>query len=280
MPRTWQRLLALAALGCLLAGRVEADAQSPPPCTTPAQFNWLGDPLLRSARRLASGEGLNIVAIGSSSTAGAGASSSAASYPSRLEAELKQRFPLQQIIVRNRGVNGEDARQMLARFDAAVIAEKPHLVLWQVGTNSVLRDHVIDDQAPLIRDGIRRLKAAGADVVIVNPQFAPRVLEKFDIFRMVDLIGTTARAEGAGLFQRFALMRYWVENERMPFDGFISADGLHLNDWSYACLAKVLAAAIGETVSRMEGTADVSAMQRHAPVSNDIPAMTEASPTF
>ena len=32
---------------------------------------------------------------------------------------------------------------MLARLDSAVIAEKPDLVLWQVGTNSVLRDKAL-----------------------------------------------------------------------------------------------------------------------------------------
>ena len=71
---------------------------------------------------------------------GAGASSPAASYPSRLEVELKAAFPDAHITVLNRGVNGEDAADMLARFDKAVFAEQPDLVIWQVGTNSVLRD--------------------------------------------------------------------------------------------------------------------------------------------
>jgi hypothetical protein len=30
----------------------------------------------------------------------------------------------------------------------------------------------------------------------------------------------------------------------MSFDQFLSPDGLHLNDWSYACIAKLLAVAI------------------------------------
>ena len=62
-------------------------------CSAPAEVTRLNYPLRHAARRLASGEPLTIVAIGSSSTAGAGASSPAASYPSRLAVELKQRFP-------------------------------------------------------------------------------------------------------------------------------------------------------------------------------------------
>ena len=95
---------------------------------------------MRTARLLAAGQPLKIVALGSSSTSGAGASTSAASYPSRLAVELERHFPDTRSRVLNRGVNGDEAADMLARFDTAVIAEKPDLVLWQVGTNSVLRD--------------------------------------------------------------------------------------------------------------------------------------------
>ena len=52
-------------------------------------------------------------------------------------------FPGHEITVLNRGVNGEEAADMLARLDTDVIAEKPDLVLWQVGTNSVLRDKAV-----------------------------------------------------------------------------------------------------------------------------------------
>ncbi len=89
------------------------------------------------------GEPIKIVALGSSSTYGAGASTSAAAYPSRLAEELAQRFPGHEITVLNRGVNGEEITDMLARLDTAVIAEQPDLVLWQVGTNSVLRDQAL-----------------------------------------------------------------------------------------------------------------------------------------
>ena len=130
------------------------------------------------ARRLASGEPITIVAFGSSSTAGAGASSPAATYPSRLEADLKTRFPGRTIKVLNRGVGGEDASQMLARMDRDVAPERPDLVLWQVGTNAVLSDHALAGEAPPIREGIRRIKALGADIVLIDPQYAPKVLDK------------------------------------------------------------------------------------------------------
>ena len=212
-------------------------------------------PLVRTARLLASGAPIKIAALGSSSTYGAGASTSAASYPSRLAEELARHFPGHEITVLNRGVNGDEAADMLARLDTAVIAEKPDLVLWQVGTNSVLRDKAVLPHANLLHEGLQRLKATGADVVLIDPQFAPRVISKPNCEGMVSLIATAAKAEHVGVFHRFELMRRWRESEHLPFETFISADGLHMNDWSYACLAKALGIAIAEAATRPTATA-------------------------
>ena len=54
----------------------------------------------------------------------------------------------------------------------------------------------------------------------------------------------TARDEEVGLFNRFAVMRHWREAERIPFEQFLSTDLLHMNDWSYGCVAKLLATAL------------------------------------
>ena len=224
----------------------------PPPvaCSAPAQFTRFDRPLLRTARRLASGEPLTIVAIGSSSTAGAGASSPDATYPSRLAVELHKRFPAEAVTVLNRGINGEETENMLARFAGQVIAEHPQLVLWQVGTNSVLRDHPIKPHAVQLHDGIDQLKAIGADVVLMDPQYAPKVLAKAETPDMVEQIALTAKEENGDLCQRFAVMRDWYEVQHLAVDTFVSPDGLHMNDWSYSCVATLLAGAVAEAATR------------------------------
>ena len=135
-------------------------------------------PLPRTARLLVSGLPIKIVALGSSSTYGAGASTPAACYPSRLAEELVRQFPGHKFTVLNRGVNGEDVSNMLARLDTAVIREKPDLVLWQVGTNSVLENKAVQPHATLLREGLARLRATGADVVLIDLQYAPKVIAK------------------------------------------------------------------------------------------------------
>jgi acyl-CoA thioesterase I len=219
-------------------------------CTAPAELAHFKQPLPHTMRRLAEGQPLTIVAIGSSSTAGAGASSSAATYPSRLAVELRARLPGREITVLNRGVNGEETTNMMARFSTDVLAAHPQLVLWQIGTNSVLRDHPLSSHAVRLHDGIERLKAAGADVILIDPQFAPAVLAKSETQGMVEQIALAAKEENVDLFQRFAVMRNWHDVQHLSFDAFVSPDRLHMNDWSYACIAKMLSIAITEAATR------------------------------
>ncbi len=242
------------ALATLIAGLVlplQARAETAAPtCDAPMDLVRLVHPLARVAHKLAANEPITIVAIGSSSTAGAGASSLTANYPSRLAAELKLHFPTHAITVLNRGVNGEEVGDMLKRFDSAIVATKPDLVLWQLGTNSVIRDQVITSRDASIRDGLKIIRAVGADVVLIDPQFVPKGIEKPEAEHMVELIAATAKTEDVDLFRRFGLMRHWVEGDHLSFETFVSPDGLHMNDWSYACMAKGLGMAISEAAQR------------------------------
>jgi acyl-CoA thioesterase I len=219
-------------------------------CTASAEYVRFERPLLHTMRRLDSGEPLTIVAIGSSSTAGAGASSPEASYPSRLAIELRARFPGREIAVLNRGINGEETDNMMARFASDVVAAHPQLVLWQIGTNSVLRDHPLSPHGAQLREGIEELKNSGADVVLIDPQFTPAVLAKSETPGMLEQIALTAKEENVDLFRRFAVMREWHEVQHLSFDTFVSPDHLHMNDWSYACVAKLLGTAIAEAATR------------------------------
>lgn len=237
----------------------KAEPQGVPPCNPPQDLVRLSTPLKQVARKIASGDPIVIVALGSSSTAGAGASSSIASYPSQLAAELQRQFPKQSITMINRGVNGEEVPDMLKRFDTAVVANKPDLLLWQLGTNSLIRDHAMDDRGASIREGIDKMRAIGADVVLIDPQFAPKVIAKPQAEQMVDFIAATAKKENVGLFRRFAAMKRWSEVDQLPFSTFLIGDGLHLNDWGYYCMAKGLAVAIAEAAQRPVMSATVSA---------------------
>jgi hypothetical protein len=76
---------------------------------------------------------------------------------------------------------------------------------------------------------------------------------------MVDGIAAASKRDNVALFRRFALMRHWRKDDHMGFDSFIAPDGLHLNDWSYGCWAKLLGGAIEEAISARTAVAGASA---------------------
>lgn len=213
------------------------------PCPARSAAASFNEPLMHTAARIRGTGDLVIVALGSSSTAGYGASSENANYPSRLATDLQARLPGRRVTMHNRGVGGETDVQMMQRFDRDVLAYHPDLVIWQLGTNALLMEDGVTRDAPRIKAGIARLKAAGSDVILMNPQYAPKVLKDPDHDEMVRLIDSVAAEEHVAVFERFAVMRDWVTSGA-EFATILSPDGLHMNDTSYGCIAHLLADSI------------------------------------
>jgi lysophospholipase L1-like esterase len=223
------------------------------PCLPPKGSAKSMGSLPHVARKLAAGEPVVIVAFGSSSTAGYGATSPEFSYPNRLAAQLHRQYPTADITVVNRGQGGEDAPEMMKRLQSAVLDMKPDLVIWQVGTNAVLRNLDPAETAKLVEEGVKRIQAAGADLVLVDPQYSPRVTERGEsASKMVQLLGKVAQFRHVGFFPRFEVMREWHEKQALPIDSFVIADGLHMNDWGYACFAQLLGDDIIKSVGQIK----------------------------
>jgi acyl-CoA thioesterase-1 len=242
-------------------------------CDAPPGWSSILQPLEHTAARINTGGPLDIVAIGSSSTVGVGATGPEQTYPSQLQAALSAHFPSLDIRVINRGISGQDAPEEVARLSADVVALRPDLVIWQVGTNAVLRHDDLSADAEALRAGVAMLKNAGIDVVLMDLQYAPRVLDRSSFSVMEDLIADTANEAHVGLFRRFALMRYWQRTHSAGTPSMIGADGLHMTDAGYGCLASDLAAALeanwqsGEKLTRRaHGAIDGLAGLRQEPV--------------
>jgi len=253
-PTTQPKGLAATAIETVKqAAKSASDIFSRVPCLPPKGGVKSMGSLPHVAAKLASGQPVLIVAFGSSSTQGYGSSSPEFSYPSRLAAQLHRQYPNADITVVNRGKGGEDAPEMMNRLQVAVLDMKPDLVIWQVGTNAVLRNLDPAETAKLVEDGVARIQAVGADLVLVDPQYSPRVTEHPEsASRMVRLLGRVAELRHVGIFPRFAVMREWHDLQALPIDSFVIADGLHMNDWGYACFAQLLGDDIIQSVGQIK----------------------------
>lgn len=253
--RSWLLAGLLAAIVCaglpLVPDLAVAGHQ---PCRAPAGLASFGAPTPRLVRSFEANTTIRILALGSSSTEGAGASSSARSYPSQLEQALRERVPNRHIEVINRGKGGQLAADMLARLDSDVIAERPTLVIWQTGVNDAIRNIDQNQFRATLEAGIARLKALAIDVVLLDLQYYPMAAKVPAYRAYLDIIRDTGTTLDVPVFRRYQLMTHLIETRQFKAEELLAPDLFHQNDLSYGCLATAMADALGARLHLTRGT--------------------------
>jgi acyl-CoA thioesterase-1 len=184
---------------------------------------------------------IKVLAIGSSSTVGVGASSPNLNYPAQFESILEKTFKGLDIVIVNRGVSGEVAAATADRLRMIVGLDRPDLVLWQVGTNDALARVPVAEFAATVRDTVHWLKEHAIDTVLVGLQYTFSVSKDEYYAAIREALRDLAAAENVPLVRRYEAMEY-IEKGRKG--QLVSADELHLNDLGYRCMAEHVARAV------------------------------------
>jgi acyl-CoA thioesterase I len=202
-----------------------------------------GRTALRTMRRaLKENRVVKVLAVGSSSTSGVGASSPYATYPVRLENDLEVLFKGIDIDVISRGVPGEAGLNACSRMKREVAEIKPDLVVWQVGTNDAMARADIDELKTHLSRTLQWLAKNHIDVVLIDPQYTERVAKDEHYNKVVKAIEEVARQERVMLVHRFSAM---ADLAKQKGEGAILAsDRFHLNDLGYRCMAEYATGAI------------------------------------
>ncbi len=183
-----------------------------------------------------------VLAVGSSSTVGVGASNPSATYVAKLESNLEGSFKGLDFDVVARGMSGEVAEGQSARMKREIEEHKPDLVVWQVGTNDAIRHVDLDTFKACLRRTLAWLNEQRIDVVLVDPQYGDKLTKDAHYEATVAALVEVARDMRVLLVDRFEAMR---ELSKTRGDGFyLTSDNLHLNDNGYRCMAEQLARAI------------------------------------
>jgi len=194
------------------------------------------------AQRLDQDAPITIVAFGSSSTEGVGASGPTHTYPAQLEADLDRMVPKDEpVTVVNRGIGGQDADDMLTRLDRDVIAVKPDLVIWQTGTNDPLRKLPLDRFEAETHEGINRMQAAQIDVVLMEPQDCRTIRATEGAILYRDAVRRIGAEMGVPVVRRFDLIDRWLADGTVTEAQLMAPDGLHMADLGYEKLAAEVA---------------------------------------
>ena len=213
--------------------RAEEAAQS---CDVPDSLLATDSSLNKAADAVKNGRPLDILVIGSRSSTIVSSDSSA--YPARLQAALKEKLP--QITV-NLSVEiqaKKTAEEMAGSLAKLAEAKRPTLVIWQTGTVDAMRSVDPDDFRSAVDEGVVALQNAGADVILMNPQYSPRTETMISLPPYLDNMRAVAQQHDVPLFDRFAIMHQW--NDHGDFDLFSAVHGIDLAMRVHDCLGRAL----------------------------------------
>lgn len=251
----WPFAVALACAVPTFAQAVDTSSSAPvlnaveapplsPQCEVPNADIALPAPLPRLAVQLErqipgnTPNPVKIMAFGSSSTAGIGASSIRRSYPVQLQEILQKALRGVDARIINRGVSGELAIATAKRIRDEVAIEKPDVVLWQVGTNDAITGVPPEEFRETVRSTIAWLKQNNIDAVLVGLQYTPTSARNERYFAIRSVLRGIATTENVLYVRRFVAMQYIVTHAHTEL---VTSDNLHLNDLGYRCMAEHVA---------------------------------------
>lgn len=200
--------------------------------------------LQRTAALLKGGRVLTIVAFGSSSTFGTGASDSSLSFPSQMRRELQRVFQGGTIRLINAGIPGHNSVDLDRRLDRDVIAKNPDLVILQTGTNDALQSVPADTVRAATARTISRLKALGIEVVLLDSQRFRGDGESARYRSYVQLVTDVAQQHGVSTARRYGWMSAVLAAGRYSYADLLTGDGLHQSDLASECTAHLLSTGI------------------------------------
>lgn len=239
--------IAISLLAASLLLAFQPDTAMAQACPVPALAQPSGGgTLARSAAKVRAGQPLRILAIGSSTTAGVGGGG--AGFAHRLGPLLKAFRPQATFEVAVSGASGETAGGASARMAGEIARFQPDLVVWQLGTNDANFGVGEARFSGYLAAGLGAIRRAGADAVLIDPQFSRWAGDGATTGRIAGIIAAQGARAGAVVVRRYATMQRLAQTNRTTFDTLISWDGLHLTPSGHACLGEQVARTIARGI--------------------------------
>jgi GDSL-like lipase/acylhydrolase family protein len=234
-------LIVTIAVNCLPAWGAVAEPQ-PDACDVPASLLESEIDLTRATNELKDKHRLDISVLGTGSSSLAGPDGAHFAYPARLEDALKQQLPGNEIKLTAHVQPKQITANMLGGLDKILAEDHPALVIWQAGTADAINGIEIEDFRSSLEEGVDKIQAAGADVILMNMQYSPRTASMLDVSAYADVMRHVAQQRNALLFDRLAIMQYW--NDTGTFDLYAATTKYDMARRVHECIGRALASQI------------------------------------
>ncbi|MFY7962036.1 MAG: SGNH/GDSL hydrolase family protein [Elsteraceae bacterium] len=239
--------LASVVAGLLLCAPAVAQGPAVADCQVPIEYVHDNSPLPSLEAALRAPETTRIVAIGSASMAGMGASAPAKSYAERFLATFQDRMQ-HAATLDNKAARSMSVSDWLPRIEREVMAGKPALVLWEAGTVDAVRGVDTVEFARMLSEGVHLMKQAGADVLLIDPLFSKRTTTMLNLRPYIDAMKAVAIAENLVFFDRLEIMKFWFESGYFKFADKPDAAMMAENDRIFDCLGRLLTVTVERSV--------------------------------
>jgi hypothetical protein len=210
-------------------------------CPVPEYF-YAHEPLLKkTAKALVGRREVVVAALGGASTMGSAAGGLEFAWPARLGAALTEKLPSARVKVVNLAVAGQTAKRAAERLDRDVLPLKPTLVIWETGTMEAVRGAEVDEFRLTLQTGIDKLRAAGAELVLMNMQFSRASEAVIHFEPYLAAMQELADVNDLPLFRRHSIMRQWAETGVLDFRTGEGDKGRHVAVKLYDCIGRGMA---------------------------------------
>lgn len=244
----WTKAMGAALASTLLLSGM-ASAQEPS-CEAPDAYVEPYYKAARAALTLRGSKSLDILIV-SSAPSQTRIGDKLRSYPMFLETALKERLPNYAINVAVHTEARKSLKDILASLPQTLEKHKPGLVILQTGTIEAINGVDPDKYERKLEKAVEIIRAAGSDVMFVNPQFSPRTSFVANSGAMNDRIRRVAAYADVPLFNRYEIMRHWSETDAFDFTAM-------KNNGSYEAVHRCLGRILAEFVSRAASFSEIA----------------------
>ena len=246
-------LLVLAMLEQTWPAKSENLAEHPAECRVAENLIERNFPLPQVARAIAA-KRLNILVVGAGSSLLPGPNGAKNAYPARLQHALAEKLPGVEVKVTTDVKAKRTAAEMVKALPRRSAAAKPALVVWQTGTVDAMQAIDPDQFSQALDKGINIARSAGADVVLINPQYSPRTESMIALGTYAENMRWVALQQEVPLFDRFSIMKLWADLG--TFDLYSATKKLDMAERVHDCIGRLLADLVIEAAKPSEPHAE------------------------
>jgi hypothetical protein len=104
-----------------------------------------------------------------------------------------------------------------------------------------------------LMQGIDAIRASGADLILLDPQYYPRSERVRGYRTYLQTIWQVGREKGVPVVKRHTYMKHLLDSRKYTARQILAPDLFHLNDLSYRCLGHMMASAIESGIAVASG---------------------------